>query len=147
MSATDFNWFEVLRAFLTRNQTVEEQALHTLVGFHIVEDRLDAEWPKDDPAILVEVVGGDEAHGTGGNVVHPTLEIWSYGSDGTNQDDSKALERALGNVLNGAVNKANEFGTLQTAHRERPSTSEWDPDTKRAFQRATYRTWFSSVKG
>ena len=144
MSPT-LDWFQVLRAILTRNVTVEEQTLHAIVGFDVIRDRLDPKWPIDDPALLCDTNGGDEAHGTLGNVIHPTIEIWSYGSGNVSQDTSASLEEALANVLNGRLGQLTDFGTLMSAVRERPSTSEWDPDQKRPFQRATYRTWFSSI--
>ena len=144
----DFYYLEVVRAVLTKNVTVEEQALHSIIGFKIIADRLDAEWPAEDPAIVIDTFGGDEAHGTEGNVVHPTLDVWCYGAVvdvSRSQQNSVALERAVAKVLNGALDRKNEFGTLMSAVRERPSTNEWDPDMERPFQRATYRTWFSTL--
>ena len=138
------DYFPVLRHILTRQSTAEEIALFAIVGYKIVEYRLDAKWPLADPAILVDTYGGDEAGGSKGNVIHPTLDIWCYGAAGTHTA-SKVLEAVLSDVLNGLLNIKTIYGTLMSAVRERPATGERDPDMNRAFQRATYRTWFKST--
>lgn len=135
------DYFAVLRTILITQTTPEQIALFAIARFNIIEGRLDAAWPLTEPAIVVDMYGGDEAGGTRGKVIHPTLDIWCYGAGGK-QPESKALEAALSEVLNGALLIETSYGTLMSATRERPASGEYDPDMKRAFQRATYRTRF-----
>lgn len=140
------DYFPTLRHILTRQSNAAEKALFALAEYKVIEGRLTPEWPLSDPAILVDTNGGDEAGGSCGRVIHPTLEIWCYGADGE-QAASKTLEAAVADVLNGVLDITTPYGSLMSSIRESPATFERDPDLLRAFQRATYRTWFSSITG